>query len=146
MVRSPWEEMRRLSHEIDRTFNQLFSEARTELPVLSRERIPLMDIYETPEEVVVIADMPGINKENIEVKITEKNITINAETKKEEEIEEEGYYIRERGKLDLYRRLPLPKQVKADQAKATYSNGTLKITLPKLETEKKKEAVSIKVE
>jgi HSP20 family protein len=146
MIRSPWQEIRRLRNEIDRTFNQFFSEAKTELPILLKEQTPMTDIYETSEDVIVVTDIPGVNKEDIDIKITEANITIKAEARKEEEIEEEDYFIRERGQVKLYRRMPLPKKVKTKKAKATYSNGTLRIKLPKTEPEKEKEAVSLKVE
>jgi HSP20 family protein len=134
-----------MREDIDRALKGVFYDARAELPVILRRRHPLVDIYETPDEVVVDADLPGVQKEDIEVSATEDTITIKAEAEKEEEVEEEGYYLKERGHMKFYRRLPLPKKVKPKQIKAKYQNGILTVKLPKLEQEEK-ESVLVKVE
>jgi HSP20 family protein len=140
----PWEELRRMREDIDRTLREVFYDTRAELPVMLR-RHPLVDIHETKDLIVVVADLPGVKKEDIEVSATEDTLTINSETEKEEEVEEEGYYLKERGHMKFYRRLPLPKKVKPKQIKAMYQNGTLTVKLPKLEQEEK-ESIPVKVE
>ena len=140
----PWDELKRTQDYMDRFLRNIFYDTRVELPVMMR-RHPLIDLYEEPEEIVVTADLPGLKKENIEVSATEDTLTIQAESNKDEEVEKEGYYLRERGHMNYYRRLPLPKKVDPKQIKAKYENGSLTVKLPKIEKEENT-SVPVKVE
>jgi HSP20 family protein len=86
-----------------------------------------------------------MEKENVEVKLTDHMLTITGEKKKEEEIKEENYYRSERSYGSFIRTLELPADVHADKVKASFKNGVLEVRLPKTEEAKSKE-IKVKVE
>ena len=100
-------------------------------------RRPIVDIAETDKEVVATAEMPGLEKNDIKINLTEDILEISAETKKEEEKKEKGYIYKERRSGSYYRAISLPSTVDPDNAKAAYNNGVLQITMSKTEIKKK---------
>ncbi len=106
-------------------------------------RQPSIDVVETDREVIARAEMPGLDKENIKINLTEDRLEISAETKKEEEKREKGYVYREMRSGSYYRAIALPSPVNPNNAQASYKNGILEIKMPKTEVKEKKE---IKVE
>lgn len=93
-----------------------------------------MDIYQTDQEVVATAELPGLaSKEDIEVLLTENSLTIRGEVKREGEERQEDYYHSERFYGTFSRTVPLPAEVKPEQARATYKNGILEVRVPKKE-------------
>jgi HSP20 family protein len=106
---------------------------------------PAVDLYEEKDDIVVKAELPGIDKNNIEVNITDHMLTIKGEKKKEDEIKEENYYRSERSYGSFIRTLELPKDVHTDKVKASFKDGILEVRLPKTEEAKAKE-VKVKVD
>jgi HSP20 family protein len=106
-------------------------------------RQPSIDVVETDREVIARAEMPGLDKENIKINLTEDRLEISAETKKEEEKREKGYVYREMRSGSYYRAIALPSPVDPNNAQASYKNGILEIKMPKTEVKEKKE---VKVE
>ncbi len=106
---------------------------------------PAVDVFEDKGEIVVKAEIPGMDKDNIEVNLADSTLTIKGEKKKEEEVKKENYYRSERSYGSFVRTLPLPAEVKADKVKASFKNGVLEVRLPKTEEAKAKE-VKVKVE
>jgi len=104
---------------------------------------PAVDVYETDDEVVVRAQMPGVSKDEIEITVQENTLTIRAETKREEEVEEEGYFRRELRYGTLARTLPLPADIDEEQVTATLADGVLEVHAKKAE---KPEAAGRKIE
>ena len=109
-------------------------------PWLEKET-PSVDIFEREGNVVVKAEMPGIRREDIEVNISEGQITLTGERRHEEEIRDEQYFRIERAYGRLYRALPLPKGCDAQHAVANVKDGVLEVVIPR-----RGEAVSKKVE
>jgi HSP20 family protein len=136
---SPFEEIERFFEEFARRpfslFGSLAPRLRAEEEVIS----PAVDIFEEGDDLVVKAELPGINKENIEVKVTDDYITISGEKKKEEKIEKKDYYRYERSYGSFSRTFRLPVDVQTDKAKAKFENGVLEIRIPKTEEAKTKE-------
>jgi HSP20 family protein len=142
--------------EIDRWFDRLTEDFwrrpfpslpfgdRWPLPMVSI-KAPTLDVFEEKDELVVKADLPGMNKDEIEVTVTENVVTIKGEKKKEEEVKEKDYYRRERSYGSFVRSVELPCEVKSDQIKANFKDGVLVVRMPKTE-EAKKKAVSIKID
>ena len=93
---------------------------------------PLTDVSEEDDKVTVTTDLPGIDRENVELSLRGNSLIINAGKGKEEESEEEGYLRKERIFMRYYREIPLPEGVTEDGATAQLKNGVLTITLPKL--------------
>jgi len=97
-----------------------------------------VDVYETDEDVVVKASMPGVDPEDLEISITGDTLTIKGETRAEEEVEEENYFYRERRYGAFSRSMTIPTSVKADEADAGFEDGILTLRLPKTEEVKPK--------
>ena len=111
------------------------------LPLLT---IPVVDLFEEKDNVVVKAELPGLEKNDVEVSLTDSRLTIKGEKKKEEKVNEKDYSYSERSYGAFARVFALPCQVKADKVKASFKNGVLEVNLPKSE-EAKKQAVSVKI-
>ncbi len=101
-----------------------------------------LDVYETKEQVVVKAALPGVKPDDTQVTITGDTLTIRGESKVEKEIKEENYIRKERSLGSFARSVTLPAGLKADKAEATFENGVLTLKIPKSEEVKPK---SIKV-
>jgi HSP20 family protein len=135
--------------EIERWFEDFFEEPFftprwRRLPSLRKFReletvSPSVDMYDKKDEIVVKAEVPGIEKENINISVSNSTLTIKGETKKEEEVKEEDYYYAERSYGSFSRILSLPAKVQSDKIKASFKNGILEIHLPKAEEAKPKE-------
>ncbi len=122
---------------------QLLSSGERGETLPAEYRQPSIDVVETDREVIARAEMPGLDKENIKINLTEDRLEISAETKKEEEKREKGYVYREMRSGSYYRAIALPSPVDPNNAQASYKNGILEIKMPKTEVKEKKE---IKVE
>lgn len=137
----PFAELRDLQREMDRLFDSFFGRARTEIAETGWS--PLVDLYETKDNLVVKAELPGVKPEEVEVSIVGDTLTLKGERKEEKEAREEGYYHRELTYGAFHRSLTLPQTVDPGKVKATFKNGILEIVLPKKEEAKPK---AIKVE
>ncbi len=144
MWKDPFEELRSLERRMNQLFEELLGERRrTMLPMRPEVRQPFADIMDTGKELKVTVELPGVERENIQINATETSLDIRAEVKHEEE-EKRGDYVRKERSYRVFQRsFTLPVEVDPGKAKATYKNGVLEITLPKLKEEKKR---SIKVE
>jgi len=98
---------------------------------------PFVDIVETEKEIIATAEMPGLDKNDIDINITDDKLEISAETKHEEEKKEKDYIYRERRSGNYYRSISLPASIDSSNAKASYNNGILEIKMPKSEIKKK---------
>jgi HSP20 family protein len=99
---------------------------------------PRVDVYQTEKDVIVKAEIPGVSKEDLNVYIDENSIRLSGQTKKENELKDENAYRTERYYGSFSRVIPLPVEVKSDQARAEYRDGILSITAPKVEPSKVK--------
>ena len=97
-----------------------------------------MDMYQTDNDVVVKASLPGVKREEVEVTVTGDTLTIKGETKAEEEVKRENYFRQERRYGAFNRSVTIPVPVQGDKAEATFQDGVLTITLPKAEEVKPK--------
>jgi HSP20 family protein len=127
-----------LRDEMDKMFEEFFEKVR--FPS-AREHswTPALDIYETKTEVIVAVDIPGIDPKDVFVSILDDSLTIKGERKKEPDLKDEDLYRSERELGTFQRLIQLPSEVMADKAKATYSNGVLKIVVPKTQRSAPKE-------
>lgn len=142
--RTIFDELRRMRKAIDGMFKDFFGTRFSESDLSEADVwTPPADITETEDEIIITADIPGVSKEDIDLRISEDTLEIGAQVKREEKEEERGYLRQERSYTRFYRRLPMPTTVKAEEAKATYKNGVLEIRIPKMEPKKK---VNIKIE
>jgi HSP20 family protein len=95
-----------------------------------------MDVYHQNGDLVVKAELPGVQKDDIEITLDAGYLVIRGQRKEENEAKEEDYYRMERSYGTFYRRLPLPAEVQADQVQASFADGVLQIRLPQAATPK----------
>ncbi len=98
-----------------------------------REWAPEVDITEDAESITVKTELPGMERDNIEIDVANGVLSIKGEKKEEEEEKNKTWHRREVRYGSFSRSFTLPTDVKADEAKASYENGVLKIVLPKEE-------------
>ncbi|MDP2726103.1 MAG: Hsp20/alpha crystallin family protein [Dehalococcoidia bacterium] len=125
----PFQEMVSVRDAMDRLFQESFVRPTTRL--LTREGGLAMDIYDTDNEVVVKASLPGIKPEDVDITMTGDMLTIRGESKAEENIKQENYYLQERRYGSFSRSVTIPMPVQADKAEAKFEHGVLTLTLPK---------------
>jgi len=137
---SPILRRRRLFNPPNRNFLSSFFED-FEMPGLLTEETgftPAFDISETENELIVRAEIPGMDKKDIDIHLTDALLTIRGEKRHEKEDKKENYHRIERGCGSFSRSIGLPFDVETDKADATYKDGVLKLTLPKSERAKVK--------
>ncbi len=101
-------------------------------------QLPLVDVEETDDDVLITAELPGLEKDDFTVDISgERMLRIRGEKKQSTEKKSRGAYYAECSYGAFSRSLPLPCAIDADHAKATYKHGTLKMTLPKTDRAKR---------
>jgi HSP20 family protein len=136
----PAREMMTLREAMDRLFDDAFTRP---FSLGGNWSVPAVDMYQTDNEIVVKAALPGIKADEVQINVTGEVLTIKGETRQENESKDKAYHIREQRWGAFERSLILPTDVVADKAKADFENGVLTITLPKAE-EVKPKSISIK--
>jgi HSP20 family protein len=142
---SPFAMFDRIADEIDRVFDDFGFGRGWMRPRFGRELMPgrmsraggavemwtpPLEVFQRDNELVVRAELPGMKKEDINVNVTDEGIAISGERKQEQEEERGGMYRSERSYGSFFRLVPLPPGVMADQAKASFKDGVLEITMP----------------
>jgi HSP20 family protein len=136
----PFREMRRMHDMLDRIMDDAYMGQRKDNEVL--EGLAPVDVYETDDDVVVKAMMPGMTADDIQISVDRDVLTIRGETKHEEKTEEGNgrvYHHRELRYQRFSRSVRLPTLVNADKADAQFENGILTLSLPKAEEVKPKQ-------
>jgi HSP20 family protein len=150
-----FEEMKRFRREMNRLFDTFLGSEFEErlLPSLSglkKEvqlfRQPLSDLKETDKELIAYIEIPGVDKKDIQLKVTENSLEVKAEKKAEAKVEKEGYLKAERSYKGFYRSISLPTKIIPEKTKASYKDGVLEIVMPKAEEKKLEKAKKIEVE
>ncbi len=96
-----------------------------------------VDVAEQESEVIVVADLPGVEKENVEISLVNpRTLEIRCERKLETEQKEEGYYMKERRSGTISRVIPLPCEVTDAGTTATFRNGVLEVHFKKIKNER----------
>ncbi len=144
--------------EMDRMFDRLFGDVwsrqwlrpgRREWPSWAAEmapfegRVPRVDVIDREDEVLVKAELPGVDKDDVDVSMSGNTLTIKGSTKREEKEEKGDYYRCEISTGSFARTLTLPTDVDGEKAKAKFEDGVLELTLPKIEGAKRR---SIKID
>jgi len=117
--------------EFEREMDRLLEDSAI-TPAEITSGMPKVDIKDTKDVVVVKAELPGINEEDINIEILDNVMTISGEKKEEKEEEEKGYYYKESHSGTFSRSFTLPADVKAEKAIAEMKNGVLTIQVPKI--------------
>jgi HSP20 family protein len=136
----PMREMMSLREAMDRLFDDAFTRP---ISVSGVSGMPAIDMYQTNDDVVVKATLPGLKAEDVDITVTGETLTLRGEFKQEDEKKETSYHIREQRYGSFERSILLPTDVKADKAVADFENGILTITMPIAE-EVKPKSIAIK--
>ncbi|HXX56667.1 MAG TPA: Hsp20/alpha crystallin family protein [Thermodesulfovibrionales bacterium] len=137
---SPIDEMERWFEDvIRRPFSWLPSTVWPEMKVGEFEAVsPHVDIYEEGNELVLKADLPGLEKKDLDISVSGNALTITGEKKREEKVEKGDYFRYERSHGSFFRRFELPADVDTEKIEAHLENGVLEVRLPKSEEAKSK--------
>ena len=139
---SPFENMERLFEDFFP--RSLLRHYRTGLPSASdlvvpfAGHVPKIDVIDREDEIFVRAELPGVDKKDIDISMTDNSITIKGETRKEEKEEKGDYYRCETSHGTYTRTLSLPAEVNSEKTKAVLKDGILELTLPKREHAKRR--------
>ncbi len=138
-VRRLFEDMDRLFEDMQRSFfgRPLFGASRLEEGfgglAPGEGWVPRIEMRDAGREVVLAAELPGVDPKDVSIECTEDGLTIRGETRAEETSEEGGVYRSERRYGSFHRHIPLPPDLDLDRAQAEFKNGLLKVRLPKTE-------------
>ena len=124
--------------------DQLFDDAFTRPFGMSEFSMPAIDLYQTNEDVIVKAALPGMTAEDVEISVAGDMLTLKGEIQRKDEREDAAYLIREQRYGRFERSLMLPTEVQSDKAQAEFENGILTVTLPKAEQVRPK-TITVKV-
>ena len=138
-----WDPFRDLLSLQDR-MNRLFEESMTRNKVFEEALTtgvwsPVVDIYETDKSVILKAELPGMTKDDIVIEINENNLVLKGERKFQKDIREENYHRIERSYGTFSRSFTLPDTVDRNKVSASFKDGILEITIPKIEGAKPKQ-------
>lgn len=135
--RNPFDELERMLDRMSEQFGQEFGE------IPGQRRGPAIDVAERDDEIVVTADLPGYEREDIAVTLRDGDLRIEAGHRTESEQTEGDYVRRERRQEAVSRSVSLPVPVDEDGTSATYTNGVLTVSLPKVDREQGGRSIDI---
>jgi HSP20 family protein len=132
---TPWSGLSTMRKEMDRLFDRFWEGDFPHLPSLG-EWTPALDVSETKDAVMVKAEVPGMEAQDIQLSLQDQVLTLKGEKKQEKEEKDEHYYRAERSYGAFVRTLRLPAPVDGSKVTASFKNGLLTVTLPKAPTAK----------
>jgi HSP20 family protein len=136
---SPFRDVVSVQDEMSRLFDDVFGQRPARVQWTDGIWNPSVDVTEDKDSVVVKAEMPGLNKDDVKISVQDSILTLKGEKKQEKEEKETDYHRIERSYGSFCRSFQLPTTVRADKIKANYKDGVLSIILPKTEEVKPKE-------
>jgi HSP20 family protein len=137
---NPMRDVFSLRHQMNHLFDDVFRPVfRDDTGLSSWNRYPTVDIYDNDENIVITAELPGIDKKNIVIDVKDGVLTLKGERSSENEVKEKTYYRRERTFGKFERVFRLPADVDPEKISADYKDGILKIDIPKPEEQKPKQ-------
>nr|QNG71066.1 heat shock protein 20 [Acanthamoeba healyi] len=157
----PWSDMRDMQRQMDRLMNRFDRDLTSDVPLLTGGDVgeralgpigagqlarwnPHMDVRETDKSLILHAELPGCNKEDIKLSIDNNRLVLQGEKKTHKKEEGENWVRKERFEGTFKRTLQLPRGVDANQIQANYNNGVLEIVVPKPEDMPKRQLIDIK--
>ena len=134
----PFSELMSLRQARGRLFEDSFVRPLRFLTTIAEAGVPALDVYQTPNEVVVKATLPEVKPDDVSIDIDGDTLTIKGETKVEQEIKKEDYLYQERRYGAFSRSVVLPGGLESEKAEAAMEDGVLTLTIPKAEEAKPK--------
>jgi HSP20 family protein len=134
----PFRGLNSLQDQVNRLFDETFSRGRSAESEMG-SWAPAVDIYETEQELVLKADLPEVNQQEIDIRIENNMLTIRGERKFHDEVTQDNYLRIERAYGPFSRSFSLPNTINMEAIKADYHNGVLSIRMPKREESRPKQ-------
>ena len=129
-----------LQERMNRLFEQTLDRSRGEREgMVAATWAPAVDIYETPDSIVLQAELPGLSKEDIDIQVRDSVLILKGERRSEKEVKEGNYLRVERAYGGFQRAFTLPAAVQADKIRAVFKDGVLDVSIPKAEEAKPKQ-------
>ncbi len=138
----PAREMMSLRNAMDRLFEESYVRPSSWW-LEEGEEAPALDMYQTENEVIIKASLPGFKPDEVDISVSGDTLTIKGEHKEEKETKEKDYFYQELSYGSFSRSVTIPMDVKSDKAEANFENGILTLTLPKA-VETKPKQIKIK--
>ncbi len=132
------QQFNRLRKDVDRMFERLWGEFGLSAFQRAVREFPIIDLTETEESLIIKAEVPGINPDDIEIEITENSLRIKGEVREDRVTDKEGFIKTERRYGSFSRTFQLPSRIRVDDVKASYKEGILNIRMPKYKEEKRR--------
>ena len=130
---SPSGEMMSLQHEMRSLWDRIFGiETGEPLSRMIGMWVPTIDVYETDKDIRIKVDLPGMTARDLDISVKDHVLSIKGERKLEEEVRDENFYRMERSYGSFRRMIELPVDVRKEQIDATFKEGVLTISLPKV--------------
>ena len=141
----PLRDLLSIQDRMNRLFEQTLSRSRAEEGIAASTWSPAVDIYETPETIVMKAELPGLSREDIEIQIRDNALTLRGERRFAKDAQQENYLRIKRAYGAFQRSFTLPATIQQDKIRAVFRHGVLELTLPKAEEAKtKKIAIEVR--
>lgn len=128
---NPAGEMLSLKQAMDRLFEDSFVNPAGWMTLAGGQWSPAVDMWETPDDIVVTVALPGIAPDDVEITLTAQTLNLKGEIQADEQVSGDRYLVRERRYGAFHRQLNLPVRVDGDNAQATFENGVLRLRIPK---------------
>ncbi len=136
----PFQDLERIQNEMNRLFDSSLGGLKTrESGLLEGAWNPAIDIYDSKDNIMVKADVPGMKKDEIDISVHGDTLVIKGEKKQENKTKEKDFVRTERFYGSFNRTLRLPSEVDSEKVNASYMNGVLEIVLPKKEEARPKQ-------
>jgi HSP20 family protein len=137
----PFRDVMTLQDRMNRLFDQALSKTRAddEEGLATSTWLPAVDIFETADNIVMKAELPGVSRENIDIQVRDNTLTLKGERTFEREVKDENYLRIERSYGAFQRAFSLPTVIQQDKIKAVFKDGVLEVTMPKAEVAKPKQ-------
>jgi HSP20 family protein len=141
---SPFDLMRRFTDELDRAFEDLGLAHGSDFGAVESETwAPPVEVFERDNNLVVHAELPGTDADDVTIELTDDGLVIEGERAREHEESREGTYRSEIVYGHFYRLIPLPEGANVEQAQAQINNGVLEIVIPMAETRRQRRSIPI---
>lgn len=127
----PFREMTTLRDEMNRLFTRTIGDQPVAKAAAEATWSPPVDVFDTPDAIVLKAELPGLKVEDVDVELDENVLTISGERRFEEKVDDGRTYRLERAYGRFARTMTLPQNVKADEIAATITDGVLEVRVPK---------------
>jgi len=139
----PFRDLMSIQERMNRLFDQTLTRTREEGALAVSSWTPAVDIYETEDCIVLKAELPGLNTNDVGIQIEDNTLILKGERRIEGGVKEENYLRMERAYGAFQRAFSLPTLIQHEKARAVFKDGVLEVTLPKAEEAKPKQ---IKIE